>query len=389
MSIDRQGSIPIVVLAAAVLAIGASSALFLSTGSSRLDKHTELGTDARRFAQAAAEEVLVRITNGSVAFAEDARTAYEAPMTKQLAEAVGVELEPVQVLARPIEDPGDPEAKQRLMELLSVVPDFASQEVREAKGVGEDEDWREKARQGSLGDLVPAPSGVGRRWREKVWAKARGIDDGGGMRAGSGSSASQDQGRGSVDLKAEFAKLRSVREMGPEGFAKSWGEVSAALLENGVAAQAGCASAASDGPASVLANLGVGANLARREYRVFSGPIDRSGIAGKRPVLVSLYAQAGVDRFGMHVPPQPVIAERIVSESGRSELVQVLGRNLAAYFMYMYDFTESDLRQLEWIEDEKDDQGRLVVTPEIFGGIFDSRNQVLPFPLATRLARAG
>ena len=82
------------------------------------------------------------------------------------------------------------------------------------------------------------------------------------MRAGSGSSASQDQGRGSVDLKAEFAKLRSVREMGPEGFAKSWGEVSAALLENGVAAQAGCASAASDGPASVLANLGVGANLA-------------------------------------------------------------------------------------------------------------------------------
>lgn len=128
----KQGSIAVVMIIVTVLGIAAAGALFMTSGTRRLDKHSELKMHAWATAQSAVEEILIRMTNSDIAATETGLMKVEPWAAKHIAAANGLnaEFDKVEITIRPAQLPeGDPAEKQKFDEIMSVGPNFANPEL--------------------------------------------------------------------------------------------------------------------------------------------------------------------------------------------------------------------------------------------------------------------
>jgi hypothetical protein len=117
--------------------------MFMTSSTARLDKHSELNTQAWSMAQSAVEEILVRLTNGSASWDHKATSRFEyepqatLAVAKRIAEQRGITVDvgKVQVMGRLAEkEQGDPEEREKFMAYLHAGTHFGSEAVFAAKG---------------------------------------------------------------------------------------------------------------------------------------------------------------------------------------------------------------------------------------------------------------
>lgn len=140
---NRTGSIPLVLLVVTVLGIGAAASMFMTSSTARIDKHSELNTQAWSMAQSAVEEVLVRLTNGSASWDAKAtsRFEYEPKATLAVAAAIAetrgitIDVGKVQIMGRLAEkQKGDAEERSKFMAYLRAGTNFGNSTVFQGKG---------------------------------------------------------------------------------------------------------------------------------------------------------------------------------------------------------------------------------------------------------------
>jgi len=139
----REGSIPMILIVVSILGIFAVSSLFMTSGTARQEKRTELNEKARIAAEAAIEEVLVKMSNSKAspgALKKDGTYTYTTvkpaavtymlekatdPVTQERLYPGGSLPDGVKVMTRLIEKPENAQAKARFESLLDAVPGFA------------------------------------------------------------------------------------------------------------------------------------------------------------------------------------------------------------------------------------------------------------------------
>ena len=138
----RRGSIPLILLIVLVLGIGASASLFLTQGTQRVGKHEELTQKAWFYAQAAVEEVLVKLTNVGVEGDPIAnKVSLQVPATQFMGAQNGVHVTNPYVHFRVLEAPEDPARMRDFLELQTAGPSYASEAVRTVANGGDANIW--------------------------------------------------------------------------------------------------------------------------------------------------------------------------------------------------------------------------------------------------------
>lgn len=123
----RKGSIPMVMIVVVCLGIVAGAAIFNTGTAARVDKMSELNQAAWIIAQAAVEETIVKCSNGTAAPLDGKRQTFPAEVTFATVGLPEAKIEPVQLVARTIEDKNktpNAQAQKEIRELSALVPGF-------------------------------------------------------------------------------------------------------------------------------------------------------------------------------------------------------------------------------------------------------------------------
>ena len=127
----RKGSIPLVLIVVTVLALFAGSVIYMTGSSARLEKKAELGQQARKFAEAAMEETIVKMSNNVASADRTLKQHYAPHATRLLANRTAnsqgegtAQLPPVRIMERVIEKPANPAQAAEFYELIAAAPAF-------------------------------------------------------------------------------------------------------------------------------------------------------------------------------------------------------------------------------------------------------------------------
>lgn len=349
----RRGSIPLVLLVIVVLGIGAASSLFLTQGTGRLDKHSELNQNAWFYAQSAIEEVLVKITNNAADFAPDKRQAFEPHAARFMGQQVGVTVGNVEVMGRVIDAPQDPAQNQKFEEILTAVPGFA--------GSNHDDDWRNAVRTGpfantNLGALED-PTGEGQEYGESGHQKYDNANDPvrqafdqvytheGPLRSGAAARQAS-----FASLTEPFATADDITDPTLQAFAQDWD-----LAMNAVANRVknridGCAGNPNYGVGAEIGALAFGAEVqadGHHEEEVRNSA-EKGGALSYRANLVTLTTEAQAEAAGMR-SRQAVTVHRLVSRISMKDAMDKIRLATVGYLNHHYGLTLTDMAAMGWI----------------------------------------
>ncbi len=416
-----------------LLGVVAGASLFSSMGNARLDRRSGLNDMAKMLAQAAVEEVLVKVTNNASDFTDEKRFLYTPFATKFMALEQGFDLPQVEVLGRLVEKPSNPVLAKEFLELMTQGPGFASAEVREK--VGEtweitgwdpDKDWREQlpewAQQGKLDDLfhemIIEMEPHGKEYHETHWKEyqERGLggnfDDGGDIR------------RAFWDLKPltkkewykSKADIQNVSHFNGEtpdtatgemkDFMDKWDIAMDYVADQAGRRIAGCAGNPNYGVGALIAALTVGSavDADSEAEETFRETAQDGGLLEYQAYLLTVQGEAGT-KAGTVSVKKAVTAQRLVSRMNFKAAMDKLRDNLVPYLMLHYNLTPKDLAVLGWINplvytasgtkdpaDANDKLAPIVVLKEILTKLGerypDNPNpRIVPFQAATCLVK--
>lgn len=355
----KKGSIPLVLLVVIVLGIGAGAAIFMTSGTSRLDKRAELNQRAWQFAQSAVEEILVKVTNNSADFAEDTRLTYDPQMTNKLAQEMGVEVKPVEILGRLAERPTNPAKMEEFLELMTAGPGFASPA---ALGGTAPDQWRTKLTAPGLLSMAGAQKGEGEKYWDDYhpqYLNKNDFQDGGQIRDAFYALQPLAPVPG-AQTSPTAAHITATEVLTPEAaeadpnvgtFVKQWNLAMEEVADREKNRIDGCAGNPNYGVGARIAAfvLGGAADADADEEEDLRESAEDGGALDYKAYLVTVQAEA-VAKGGGVSAPQAVTANRIVARVKMKAAMDILRTQIVPYLIGVYNLTPKDLELLGWIE---------------------------------------
>ncbi len=364
-----------VLLVVIVLGIGAGATLFMSSGTRRIDKHSELNQKAWFFAQSAVEEILVKITNNAADFDAEKRYALPAHATEFMAQQAGVEIGKVEILGRLVEKPKDAEEAKKFMELMTAGPGFASDTVRSTANGDPNKDWREVmeadaahfSHKGAFKDLVKKAEGAGEEYHNTEWtsyANRTDFQDGNKIRDGFYAltpltkldfvaNPAASHGLDTVVTPATTTEEIPAGEV--QQFAMQWDLAMEAVADRVKNRIDGCAGNPNYGFGAEISAFVLGAasdadSDAEEEFRESA---QAGGILEYSAHLVTVHAEAKASGGGVSAK-QPVTVHRLVSRIDAKKAMDIMRDNLVVYLIHHYNLTPRDLAAMGWITISQD-----------------------------------
>jgi len=385
----NKGSIPMVLIIVVCLGIFAVSSLFLSQGTARMDKRTELNQMAWTIAQSAVEETLVKLTNGKATWQDGDKVSY-LPHATQLAypDTKVVNIGPVEIMGRVIEAPNDGPELVKFYEDMTACPNWYADPTNGGKP---DLNWRGKVGvstpNGANGNvLLPKsdPNAIFSVWANQPPAASPNVSLSAG--ANYAQVAQSDAGNNTADggaIKAAFAKLlpltkvtapaddlstpvpgvncHSDAELGiladgsadtanPTGFAAVWDDAMNGILTQVNSRIANCAGNKNYGVGAELGALTAGKALGAdgtAEERL-RNEAQNGGALAYKASLVTLQSKVTVNVAGVQVT-QPYSCERMVQNTNLKSAMDFVRFQMAAYLAYNLNLTANDMIRMGWL----------------------------------------
>ena len=153
MEQKRKGSIPVVAGLVSVLGVLGVASVFMTNSSARVEKSATLNYMTQEMANAALEETLVKVQNGSATWDnndDNVKLSFAPAATLLMYSAPGVKISPVSVFARKIIDKGESNMRDRFYSQFAALPNFDA---------NHDPQWESKVT-GPLAKLGAVPQGV-------------------------------------------------------------------------------------------------------------------------------------------------------------------------------------------------------------------------------------
>lgn len=402
----REGSIPLIMLVVMLLSAGAAASLFMSQGTARMEHRFGLKTQADALAQAAAEEIMVRLTNASATWDPDAKSlfAYKPHATLAIAQeiedrGIQVEISDVEVMGRLAEAPNNAAAAKDFEELLAIGPNFGVHAL-EAKGidpkstrwvdhlVANKPAWAELAFVDEIVSEKLTLEGVGEEYYEEYVEEYHERDAGSGDDYGD-FNANDENDRNAAVLKRRFealpyeggdtgsnpylttgasglspvddwntipldesgwSQILSVdpdRESQLELFMEAWDETMDGVGDQVALRIKNCNGNLNYGFGSMIGSftLGAGPEADQDEEEDFRNAGEDGGNLDYKSTLVSVRSNVTVASAGVK-SSQSHLAHRLVSSTNASKAAAVTREQTMLYLMYVYNFTPHDFAYL-------------------------------------------
>lgn len=424
---ERRGSIPLVLMIIVVLGIGAGASIFMTSTTARSDKRAELNQKAWDMAQAAVEEILVRVSNGSANFDDANRYQYKASMTELLANDQGVTLEPVEVLGRLAEAPEDPEKEAEFYALMTIGPGFASEEVLQATDpalVNDPHAWIEKAKaiytdpayegmwaafemtpdrakyQGEVDKRAEElkelsetdPSSLNRRQRRDVAEAFAALEPVGDPKTITDPFTENHFGVADIGAATPFKdseEAMSSAEPEMAAFLEQWDLAMKAMGEQLADRIANCAGNKNYAAGTMVGSFQAGVppeadGELEEQVREIA---EEAGVLKYRANLLTVQASAEANVAGVKAR-QTVSAHRLATRTNFFDACQILRNQTLLYLMYHYGVTVADMHLLGWVEIQDDGTDKVVIVkPKMHTKLFERYRDltgtvVVPFQAA-------